>query len=99
MTTQKAKTQWQYLEKRPHSWRQQLYLKGRRLTAFGVWMDMMVNGETPEEAAFNWDLPLEAVKETIEYCETHRELLQSEAEQERRYLKDRGISLESKVSH
>lgn len=55
MTPQAANTQRQYLEKRRHSWRQQLYIKGRRLTVSGVWMDMSANGETPEEAAFNWD--------------------------------------------
>lgn len=92
-------TQWQYLEKRPHPWRQQLYIKGRKLTAFAVWMDMIVNGETPEEAAENWDLPLAAVLEAIEYCETHPELLKREAEEERRYLEERGVPLEPKVTH
>ncbi len=32
----------QYLEKRPHSWRQQLCFRGRRLKAFDVWSDMIV---------------------------------------------------------
>ena len=90
-------TQWQYLESRPDSWRQQLYFKGKRLKAFDVWMDMMVNRETPQEAAENWDLPLDAVMEAIEYCKTNQELLRKEAEQERRYLEERGISLEPKV--
>jgi hypothetical protein len=98
MTPQKAKTQWQYLEKRPHSRRQQLYLKGRRLTAFGVWMDMIVNDETPQQAASNWDLPLAAISEVIEYCETHQELLKSEADEERRYLEERGVALEPKAA-
>ncbi len=91
-------TQWQYLEKRPHPWRQQLYFKGRRLKAFDVWMDMMVNEETPEEAADNWDLPLAAVLEAIEYCSTHQELLKREAEEERRYLEEHGVSLEPTVT-
>lgn len=99
MTTPKTQTQWQYLEKRPHPWREQLYFKGRKLKAFGVWMDMIVNQETPEEAAFNWDLPLEAVLEAIEYCETHRELLKREAEEERRRLEEKGINFEPKVTH
>jgi uncharacterized protein (DUF433 family) len=90
-------TQWQYLESRPHSWRQQLYFKGKRLKAFDVWMDMIVNKETPEEAAENWDLPLNAIREAIEYCQTHQELLKREAEEERRYLEERGISLEPRV--
>ncbi|MGK7875629.1 MAG: hypothetical protein AB4426_20715 [Xenococcaceae cyanobacterium] len=95
MTT---KTQWEYLEKRSHPWRQQLYIKDRRLTAFGVWMDMIVNEMTPSEAAENWDLPLAAIQEATEYCSTHQELLKREAEEERRRLEEKGISLEPKIT-
>ena len=91
--------QWKYLEKRPHLWRKQLYVKGRRLKAFGVWMDMIVNEMTTYEAADNWDLPLAAIEEIIEYCETNQELLKQEADQERHYLEERGINLEPKVTH
>ena len=91
-------TQWRYLEKRPDSWRQQPYFRGKRLKAFDVWMDMLVNHESPEEAAINWDLPLAAVKEAIEYCESHQDLLHKEAQIERQDLEDRGI-LEPKSTH
>lgn len=94
-----TKTQWQYLEKRPHSWRQQLYIKGRKLTAFTIWSDMIVNDETPKKAAENWDLSLAAVQEAIEYCETHQDLLKREAEAEQLYLEELGVSLEPKVTH
>ncbi|TRU87413.1 MAG: hypothetical protein EWV76_10685 [Microcystis novacekii Mn_MB_F_20050700_S1] len=99
MTTNVAKTQWQYLEKRPHSWRQQLYIKGRKLTAFTVWSDMIVNEMTPEEVADSKELPLAAVLEAIEYCETHEKLLQEEADAERRYLEVRGVDIEPKVTY
>ncbi|TVQ44267.1 MAG: hypothetical protein EA365_10555 [Gloeocapsa sp. DLM2.Bin57] len=99
MTTTESKTQWQYLEKRPHLWREQLYLKGRKLKAFTVWMNMIVNEMTPSEAADNWDLPLAAVREVIEYCETHQELLRREAQEERRRLEEKGINLEPKTTH
>ena len=92
-------TQWQYLEKRPHPWRQQLYFKGKRLKAFDVWITMQVEQMTPSEAAEDWDLPLAAVQEAIEYCQNHQELLKQEAEEERRYLEERGISVEPKVTH
>lgn len=98
MTAAKPQTQWQYLEQRPHPWRQQLYFKGRRLKAFSVWMDMMVNEMSPEEAADNWDLPLAAVREAIEYCSSHQDLLKREAQEERRRLEEKGISLEPKVT-
>ncbi|WP_199249571.1 hypothetical protein [[Phormidium] sp. ETS-05] len=30
---------WQYLVERPHPWRRQLYIKGRKLLASTVWQD------------------------------------------------------------
>lgn len=92
-------TQWQYLEKRPHPWRQQFYFKGRRLRPFTVWITMQVEQMTPEEAAEDWDLPLPAVKEAIAYCEANRELLQQEALEEQQYLEEQGISLEPQTPH
>lgn len=99
LTPQSSQTEWQYLEQRPHSWRKQLYLKGKRLRASIIWTDMVVNEMTLEEAADNWDLSLEAIKESIEYCETHQDLLKQEAEIERRHLEERGIPLEPKITH
>ena len=90
-------TQWQYLEKRPHPWRQQLYIKGRRIKASVIWSDMIANEMSPEETADNWELPLAAVKEVIEYCETHQDLLKKEAEEGRRRLEEKGVSLEPQV--
>ena len=97
MTTNISKTQWQFLEPRPSSWRKQLYLKGKKLTAFTVWSDMIANKDTLDETADNWDLPREAVREAIKYCENNQELLKSEAEEERRYLEEKGIILEPKI--
>jgi hypothetical protein len=97
--TNSAKTQWQYLEQRPSSWRKQLYIKGRKLTAFTVWSDMIANNETPSDAAINWDLPLPAITEAIEYCEIHQALLIKEAEEEYRYLEERGVMIEPKLTY
>jgi hypothetical protein len=85
---------WSYLVARPHPWRRQLYVKGRKLRASAVWMDMQTNEMTLEQAADNWDLPLDAVEEIVRYCESHRALLEMEAEEERRRLLEEGISLE-----
>ena len=89
-----AKETWNYLVARPHPWRRQLYVKGRRLRAYDVWIDMQTNRETAQEAAESWELPLEAVQEIVRYCESHRDLLVMEAEEERRYLIEEGLSLE-----
>ena len=77
-------TAWRYLAPRSHSWKRQLFLKGRRLTAANVWYDMLANQMTPEEAADNWDLPLEAIEEIVRYCEENRDLIGMEADEEKR---------------
>lgn len=84
---------WTYLVERPESWKKQLFVKGRRLTAFNVWSDMISNKMTPEEAADNWDLPIEAINEIIEYCGENGELIKKEADQERQSLVSHGIKL------
>jgi uncharacterized protein (DUF433 family) len=99
MTQSQTKTQWQYLEKRPHPWRQQLYIKGTRIKASVIYSDMIVNEITPEEAVDNWELPLAAIQEIIEYCQTHQELLKQEASEGRRRLEEKGVPLEPKVTH
>jgi len=86
--------EWQYLESRPHRWRKQLYFKDSRLRPFIVWMDMQTNNQTREEAAEDWDLPLEAVDEAISYCERNWELLRAECEAEKQFLIASGVRLE-----
>jgi uncharacterized protein (DUF433 family) len=88
-------TRWQFLEKRQHAWRQELYLRGQRVRASVINSDMLVNDETPEEAAENWGLPLASVYEIIEYCQTNQQLLRQEAQEERRRLEAKGVHLET----
>lgn len=84
---------WTYLVKRPHPWRRQLYVKGRRLPARTVWADMLTNSMTALQAAENWDLPLAAVEEISRYCESNKALLAMEAEEERCRLESGGVEL------
>jgi hypothetical protein len=93
------KTAWQYLEERPHPWRRQLYVKGRRLKAFSVWSDMIANHLTAEEIAQSRDLPLEAVRECVRYCEENRPLLEDECDQEKNWLLARGLTIEPPPAH
>ena len=86
---------WQYLVSRPHPWRRQLYVKGRRLLASTVWQDMLVNELSSEEAAENFDLPDNTIHEIIRYCEANKELIKMEAQEELYRLKERGVSIES----
>ncbi|MEG3874471.1 MULTISPECIES: hypothetical protein [unclassified Microcoleus] len=86
---------WQYLIARPHPWRKQLYIKGRKLLASTIWRDMTANQMSPEQAAENWDLPLSAIYEVIDYCENNQELLKLEADEERYRLEVKGVQVES----
>ncbi|MEK0182320.1 hypothetical protein [Microcoleus anatoxicus] len=85
---------WQYLVARPYAWRKQLYIKGRKLLASTICRDMTTNQMSPEQAAENWDLPLSAIYEAIDYCENHQELLKLEADEERYRLEAKGVELE-----
>jgi hypothetical protein len=97
MTTNSSKTRWQYLESRPDLGREQLYFKERKLRPFTVWTTMLMEKMSLSETADEWDLPLAAVVEAIDYCEANFELLQKEADEERQYLEEQGISIEPKT--
>jgi uncharacterized protein (DUF433 family) len=55
---------------------------------------MSANQMSPEQAAENWDLPLSAIYEAINYCENHQELLKLEADEERYRLEAKKVQLE-----
>jgi hypothetical protein len=86
---------YKFLTERPHPWRRQLWVKGRRLLASTVWADVIANGMSKEEAAENWELPVESIQEILLYCERNRELLAMEADEEKRLLRAKGISFDN----
>jgi uncharacterized protein (DUF433 family) len=60
----------------------QYFVNGRGLRAETVYNDIVGPEQmTPEEASRNWDLPLEAVLECIDYCEKNADLLRQEWEE------------------
>ena len=85
---------WQFLVARPHPWRNQLAIKGRKLLASTIWRDMLANTMTAEQAADNWDLPLAAIQEVIQYCEAHQDLIRLEADEDHHRLSEQGGSFE-----
>src|SRR5437867_11350634 len=85
---------WKFLESRAHPWRRELFLRGRRLRPSSVWMSVLQNEHTLEEAAANWDLSVPEVRECVRYCETHNEDLRLDAEEERQRLEDARVSLD-----
>lgn len=91
-------TRWMYLVDQAHSWKKQLFVKGRKLPAAAVWTGMTVNKLTPEQAADNWDLPLDAIKEIVEYCESNQALLKMEADEEKKRLNQEGVKVEPEAA-
>lgn len=86
-------TGWTYLIERPHSWKRQLFVKGRRTTAAQIWLDMQANGMNVKDAAENWDLPVDAIDEIVRYCDQQRDLIRLEAQEERMYLEAGGVTV------
>ena len=89
-----AQENYQYLVARDHPRRQQLYIKGRNLTVGQLVSSMRADQLTPEQAAERYDLPLEAIQEALTYYQTDREVIEAEAEADKRYLREKGYSLE-----
>ena len=63
---------WKYLERRPGSSYRQMAIRGKRIWAWTLYCEFMNEKEprTPRQLAEDFDMPLEAVQEAIEYCET-----------------------------
>jgi uncharacterized protein (DUF433 family) len=88
----KAETQYQYLEPRPGSNYRTLFLKGRRIRAAVV--HGAVYGPdpfTPEEFALEYQVPLEAVLEALEYVAQNLPLIEQERDHEAARLRARGL--------
>jgi uncharacterized protein (DUF433 family) len=91
MTTSIA-TQYQHLEPRPGSNYRQLFLKGRRIRAAIV--HEAVYGPdpyTPEEFARDYDVPLEAVREALDYVVNNLPLIEAERDREAANVRKRGL--------
>jgi uncharacterized protein (DUF433 family) len=90
--TTKTPTQYQHLEPRPGSNYRQLFLKGRRIRAAVV--DEAIHGpdpRTPEEFARDYQVPLEAVLEALDYVAQNRPLIEQERDREAAKLRARGF--------
>ena len=93
----RAHGRWSWLVERPHPWRRELWVKGRKLLASAVWLDALTNGMGPREAAENWDLPLEACEEIFAYCEANKALIEAEVNEERQRLKRANVDVDARA--
>jgi uncharacterized protein (DUF433 family) len=96
MKNGKGAPPWQYLIARPHRWRRQLCIKGRNMTVGQLVSTVYANRYTPEQASEELELPLPAINEALTYYAENRELIQMEADEEKRRLAQRGYPLEPK---
>jgi uncharacterized protein (DUF433 family) len=80
----RPEVRYRFLMPSSHPWRRQLVLKGRRMTVGNLLGSMQAEGWTAERTAQEYDLPLQAVLEALEYGTHNEVLLQAEAAEERR---------------
>ncbi len=82
-------SRYQYLEARPNSSIKQPFVKGRN-----IWADVLYSetiGEdarSPEQVAEDFEVPLGAVLESIDFCVQNEEFLQQERERQNASLKE-----------
>jgi uncharacterized protein (DUF433 family) len=64
--------EWKYLKRRPGASYQQLCVKGKHIWAWTLYCEFMNEKEprTPQQLAEDFDVPLEAVREAIAYCQS-----------------------------
>jgi uncharacterized protein (DUF433 family) len=87
-----AQTHYQHLESRPGSNYRQIFLEGRRIRAAVV--HEAVHGPdpyTPEEFAREYGVPLEAVREALDYVANNLPLIESERDREAADVRARGL--------
>jgi uncharacterized protein (DUF433 family) len=87
--------QWKYLAPNPESAYKQLFVKGTRIRA-EVLYGMLVDGDppdptTPAQIATDMNLPVEAVREAIAYCEADPPELREDHAAEEALLRATGM--------
>src|SRR5438874_11366527 len=75
-----TRNHWVFLDRKSGSLYRQLFIKGRNIAARTLY-GHFVNAEeprTPEQIAADYQLPIEAVREAIAYCESNPPELQED---------------------
>jgi uncharacterized protein (DUF433 family) len=74
---------YKFLEVRPRSSLRQLWIKGRNIWAEVLYRETVgEDPRTPEQVAHDFRVPLEAVREAIDYCTHNADFLNDERERE-----------------
>ncbi len=92
----KNEKEYKFLEPRPGSLYRQLWLKGKRIRAEILYYAYVhaEEGEprTPEEIAADYGLSVEEVREAIDYCQTHLEVILADHAREDRLMEASGMN-------
>jgi len=86
-----APAQYQHLAPNPKSSYRQLFLKGRRIRAWILYCDHVAQGMSAEEIAEDRDLPVEAVREAIAYCDSNPPEVRGDLIREKELMRARGM--------
>ena len=80
---------WKWLYHYPKSNYKQLSIKGTRIHARTIYgQSIGEDARTPEELAADYGVPLEAVREAIEYCESDPPEVREDYEREQRNVEE-----------
>jgi uncharacterized protein (DUF433 family) len=93
-TTPQTVGEWKYLAPNPKSHYKQLFIKGTRIrarTLYGLFMSEE-EPRTPEQIAADYELPVEAVKEAIAYCESKPPEIEEDFRREEALMEATGMN-------
>lgn len=86
---------YEYLTARPETGCKQLYLKGRNMKVGQLIYTMRANHLSAEEAARDFDLPIQQVREAEMYYHVNQTLIEQENQESKQRLIDAGVEVES----
>jgi len=82
-----TETTYEWLEPKPYKkFTKQLGIKGRNMIVWNLVHPIVVQGQSPEEVAADFRLPIEAVREALEYYRANESWIVEEVEETGRQL-------------
>src|SRR5262245_29473714 len=82
-TTMRAASVYCYLMVQPDHWLQQAFFVGRpKLSVSRVIEAMQANGQSLEEVARDWSLPVAAITEALDYYQRFHDVIEADAAKE-----------------
>lgn len=79
-------TPYQWLEPKPAKRTRQLGIKGRNMTVWNLVQPVLVGGQSAEAVAKDFRLPVDAIREALDYYSVNREWIDAEVESTARRL-------------